>query len=128
MICLRRSGKNWTSIPICLHRKKVFEKSCHPEFPKLKPHAAVYGLEIPTKDSVVEVKIKFEGATMVSVEFDDRKYTDSHYGHICYARVVFPNSVTLVDHRLQIQASNLVLDELQKKAKADLKSVPKPKF
>src|SRR5436190_21765719 len=27
------------------------------------PHAAVHGLEIPTKDSVVEVKIKFDGAT-----------------------------------------------------------------
>src|SRR6187397_2899557 len=27
-------------------------------------HAAVYGLEIPTKDSVVETKIRFDGATM----------------------------------------------------------------
>src|SRR4026207_851454 len=36
-------------------------------------HAAVHGLEIPTKDSVVECKIRLEGATFMSVEFDDRK-------------------------------------------------------
>src|SRR3954467_4152365 len=33
----------------------------------ITPHAAVYGLEIPTKDSVVEVKIRFEGASMIDV-------------------------------------------------------------
>src|SRR5579885_2637592 len=33
--------------------------------PGVKAHAAVHGLEIPTKDSVVEVKIRFEGATMI---------------------------------------------------------------
>src|SRR4051794_14902074 len=49
----------------------------------IKAHAAVHGLEIPTKDSIVEVKIRFDGATMIDVEFDDRKYTESHYGHIC---------------------------------------------
>src|SRR5439155_7138595 len=49
--------------------------------PAITAHAAVHGLEIPTKDSVVEVKIRFEGATMIDVEFDDRKYTGSHYGH-----------------------------------------------
>src|SRR5437588_9589973 len=41
----------------------------------VKAHAAVHGLEIPTRESVVEVRIKFEGATMMDVEFDDRKYT-----------------------------------------------------
>jgi hypothetical protein len=64
----------------------------------VKAHAAVHGLEIPTKDSVVEVKIKFDGATMIDVEFDDRKYTGSHYGHICRAQVRL-NSVTLIDER-----------------------------
>src|SRR4051812_12830638 len=29
--------------------------------PPVTPHAAVHGLEIPTKDSVIEVKMKFEG-------------------------------------------------------------------
>lgn len=53
----------------------------------IKAHAAVHGLEIPTKDSIVEVKIKLDGATMVDVEFDDRKYTGCHYGHICRAQV-----------------------------------------
>jgi hypothetical protein len=61
-------------------------------------HAAVHGLEIPTKDSVVECKIRFEGATMIDVEFDDRKYTGSHYGHLCRAQVRL-NGVTIIDER-----------------------------
>ncbi len=61
-------------------------------------HAAVHGLEIPTQDSVVEVKIRFEGATMIDVEFDDRKYTGAHYGHLCRAQVR-TNGVTLIDER-----------------------------
>jgi hypothetical protein len=64
----------------------------------VQAHAAVHGLEIPTKDSVVEVKIRFEGATMVDIEFDDRKYTGSHYGHLCRAQVRL-NGVTLIDER-----------------------------
>jgi hypothetical protein len=61
-------------------------------------HAAVHGLEIPTKDSVVEVRIRFEGASMIDVEFDDRKYTGAHYGHLCRAQVRL-NGVTLIDER-----------------------------
>jgi hypothetical protein len=66
--------------------------------PAITAHAAVHGLEIPTKDSVVEVRIRFEGATMIDVEFDDRKYTGCHYGHICRAQVRL-NGVTLIDER-----------------------------
>ena len=66
--------------------------------PAISAHAAVHGLEIPTKDSVVEVKVRFEGATMIDVEFDDRKYTGSHYGHLCRAQVRL-NGVTLIDER-----------------------------
>src|SRR6266850_6132646 len=33
--------------------------------PAVQAHAAVHGLEIPTRDSVVEVKIRFEGAAMM---------------------------------------------------------------
>jgi hypothetical protein len=66
--------------------------------PAVTAHAAVHGLEIPTKDSVVEVKIRFEGASMIDVEFDDRKYTGAHYGHLCRAQVRL-NGVTLVDER-----------------------------
>jgi hypothetical protein len=66
--------------------------------PAVTAHAAVHGLEIPTKDSVVEVRIKFDGATMVDVEFDDRKYTGSHYGHICRAQLRL-TGVTLIDER-----------------------------
>ncbi len=61
-------------------------------------HAAVHGLDIPTKDSVVEVKIRLDGASFVSVEFDDRKYTNTHYGHICLAQVR-TSGVTIIDQR-----------------------------
>ncbi len=66
--------------------------------PAVKAHAAVHGLDVPTRDSVVEVKIRFEGATMIDVEFDDRKYTGSHYGHICRAQVRL-TGVTVIDER-----------------------------
>jgi hypothetical protein len=66
--------------------------------PEVKAHAAVHGLMIPTKDSVVEAKIKFEGATMIDVEFDDRAYTGAHYGHLCRAQVRL-NGVTIIDER-----------------------------
>lgn len=66
--------------------------------PAVTAHAAVHGLEIPTKDSVIECKIRFEGATMIDVEFDDRKYTGAHYGHLCRAQVRL-NGVTIIDER-----------------------------
>jgi hypothetical protein len=66
--------------------------------PEVKAHAAVHGLELPTKDSVVEVRIKLEGATMVDVEFDDRAYTGSHYGHLCRAQVRL-DKVVIMDER-----------------------------
>jgi len=66
--------------------------------PAVTAHAAVHGIEIPTKDSVVECKIRFEGATMIDVEFDDRKYTGAHYGHLCRAQVRL-NGVTIIDER-----------------------------
>lgn len=66
--------------------------------PAIQAHAAVHGLEIPTKNSVVEVRIRFEGASMIDVEFDDRKFTGSHYGHICRAQVRL-NGVTIIDER-----------------------------
>jgi hypothetical protein len=79
--------------------------------PEVKAHAAVYGLELPTKDSVVEVKIKFEGNTMMDVEFDDRKFTGSHYGHLCRAQVRL-DKVTILDEREGSQ--NEAIKELQK--------------
>ncbi len=66
--------------------------------PAVTAHAAVHGLEILTKDSVVEVKIRFEGASMIDVEFDDRKYTGAHYGHLCRAQVRL-NGFTIIDER-----------------------------
>ena len=66
--------------------------------PEVTAHAAVHGLEIPTKDSVVEARIRFEGATMIDVEFDDRKYTGAHYGHLCRAQVRL-NGVMIIDER-----------------------------
>jgi hypothetical protein len=66
--------------------------------PAVTAHAAVHGLEIPTRDSVVEARIRFEGASMIDVEFDDRQFTGSHYGHICRAQVRL-NGITLIDER-----------------------------
>ena len=66
--------------------------------PAVKGHQAVIGTDVPTKDSVIEFKFKFAGSTGVSAEFDDRKYTGSHYGHICMMRVT-PTGVILTDQR-----------------------------
>jgi hypothetical protein len=66
--------------------------------PAVTAHAAVHGLELPTKDSVVELRIRFQGATMIDVEFDDRKYAGSHYGHLCRAQVRL-NGVTIIDEK-----------------------------
>jgi len=66
--------------------------------PAVKAHAAVHGLELPTKDSIVEARIYFAGATMIDVEFDDRQYTGAHYGHLCRAQVRL-NGVTMIDER-----------------------------
>jgi hypothetical protein len=66
--------------------------------PAVTAHAAVFGLDVPTKDSVVEVKMKFDGATLMDVEFDDRAYKGSHYGHLCRAQVKL-TGVTIADER-----------------------------
>ena len=76
--------------------------------PGVKPHAAVHGLEVPTKDSVIEAKIKFEGATMIDVEFDDRAYKGSHYGHLARVQVRL-DGVTIVDERDGSQNEELKL-------------------
>ena len=81
--------------------------------PEVKAHAAVFGLELPTKDSVVEVKIKFGGNTLMDVEFDDRAYTGSHYGHLCRAQVRL-DKVVMVDERDGSQSNALI--ELRKDA------------
>jgi hypothetical protein len=74
-------------------------------------HAAVYGLELATRDSVVECKIKFDGAKMIDVEFDDRKFAGSHYGHLCRAQVRL-DRVTVLDERDGSQSNALI--ELRK--------------
>ena len=79
--------------------------------PEVKAHAAVFGLEVPTKDSVVEAKIKFEGATMIDIEFDDRKFTGSHYGHIARAQIRL-DKVVMLDEREGSQ--NEAIKALQK--------------
>ncbi|MCB1209275.1 MAG: hypothetical protein KDK97_08110 [Verrucomicrobiales bacterium] len=83
----------------------------------VKAHAAVYGLELPTKDSVVEVKMRFDGCTMMDVEFDDRKFTGSHYGHLCRAQVRL-DKVTIMDEREGSQNEEIkaMKDDPSKKA------------
>ncbi|HYE21914.1 MAG TPA: hypothetical protein VEA69_25970 [Tepidisphaeraceae bacterium] len=87
----------------------------------VKAHAAVHGLEIPTKDSVIEVKMRFDGATSMDVEFDDRKYTGAHYGHLCRA-VVRPTGVTIIDERDGNQKNEIraMTDPAQKEERARL--------
>ncbi len=70
----------------------------------IKAHAAVFGLEVPNKDSVVECRIKLDGASMVDVELDDRNYTGCHYGHICRAQVRYDakakkGSIQIIDEK-----------------------------
>jgi hypothetical protein len=79
--------------------------------PEVKAHAAVYGLELPTKDSVVEVKMRMDGATMMDVEFDDRKFEGSHYGHLCRAQLKL-DGITILDERDGTQSNKLI--ELRK--------------
>jgi hypothetical protein len=90
--------------------------------PAVTAHAAVYGLELPTKDSVVEVKIRFEGATMMDVEFDDRKFEGSHYGHLCRAQV-YLDKVTILDERDGTQSNAVV--ELRKDAEKNKAEIGK---
>ena len=66
--------------------------------PAVVGHAAVIGTEIPTRNSVLAFRFRFEGATALSAEFDDRKYAGSHYGHICRV-VISLKDVTLRDER-----------------------------
>lgn len=79
--------------------------------PEVKAHAAVFGLELPTQNSVVECRIKLDGATMVDVEYDDRQFTGSHYGHLCRAQVRL-DGVNILDERDGSQSNALI--ELKK--------------
>ncbi|HEY2342031.1 MAG TPA: hypothetical protein VGH90_03325 [Chthoniobacteraceae bacterium] len=83
--------------------------------PEVPAHPAVFGLELPTKDSVVEVKMRFDGATAMDVEFDDRKFTGSHYGHLCRAILrLDKQQVAIYDERDGTQSNKLI--ELRKDA------------
>jgi hypothetical protein len=64
--------------------------------PEIKAHAAVHGLDIATQDSVFQANIRFEGASMIDVEFDDRSYKGAHYGHLCRAQFRL-NGITIID-------------------------------
>lgn len=88
--------------------------------PAQTAHAAVYGLNLPTKDSVVETKMKFQGATAMDVEFDDRAYTGAHYGHLCRA-IVRLDRVTIMDERdgTQNEALKAMREDPAKKDEAN---------
>jgi len=44
---------------------------------------AVIGTDESTKDRIIEVRVRFAGATTLSAEFDDRKFQGSQDGQIC---------------------------------------------
>jgi len=96
--------------------------------PEVKAHPAVFGLEVPTKDSVVEVKIRFEGNTVMDVEYDDREANGdrahSHYGHLCRAQVkLAQQQVTILDERDGTQSNALI--ELKKDPAANKDAINK---
>lgn len=64
----------------------------------VKGHHAVISAEIPTKDSVIELRFRFAGAQSLTTEFNDHAYTGSHYGHLSMMRIS-PQSVVLTDQR-----------------------------
>jgi hypothetical protein len=65
----------------------------------MKAHAAVHGLEVATGDSIVEIRFKLGQATKImSVEYDDRNYKGSHYGHLFRAGVE-KTRLTIMDQR-----------------------------
>ena len=90
--------------------------------PEVKAHPAVHSLVVPTKDSVIEVKMRFEGATLMDVEFDDRKFTGSHYGHLCRAQIRL-DKVTISDERDGSQSNALI--ELRKDPVANKDAISK---
>jgi hypothetical protein len=90
--------------------------------PEVKAHPAVESLVIPTKDSVIEVKIRFEGATLIDVEFDDRAFTGSHYGHLCRAQVRL-DKVVISDERDGSQSNTM--QELRKDPVANKSEIGK---
>ena len=66
--------------------------------PEAKGKPAVIGTDVPTKDSVIEVRFRLAGAQSVTAEFDDRKFTGSHYGHLCMARIA-SKGIILMDQK-----------------------------
>ncbi len=91
--------------------------------PEIKAHAAVYGLEVPTKDSIIEAKLRFDGATMIDIEFDDRSYKGSHYGHIARAQFKL-NGITILDEREGTQNNKVVeWKKDQEKNQAEIKKL-----
>ena len=93
--------------------------------PEVKAHAAVESLLVPTKDSVIEVKIRFEDASLIDVEFDDRADTGtklSHYGHLCRAQVRL-DKVTILDERDGSQSN--AMQELRKDPVANKDAIGK---
>jgi hypothetical protein len=59
---------------------------------------------------------------MIDVEFDDRAFTGSHYGHLCRAQVRL-NKVTILDERDGTQSNALI--ELRKDPVANKEAISK---
>jgi len=81
-----------------------------------KAHAAVIGHNIPTKDSIITCKFRFDGSSNMSVQFDDRAFKGSHYGHICRV-VMTPTTVTIIDERdgsMDLKIKEMALDPSKK--------------
>ena len=85
--------------------------------------------EIPTKDSVIELRFRFAGAQSLTTEFNDHAYTGSHYGHLSMMRIS-PQSVVLTDQRdgganheiMELTKDPIKKDEREKRMQRHLSS------
>jgi len=66
--------------------------------PEIRAHPAVILLDVPTRDSVVEAKIRFEGASMIDVQFEDRTCAEARNGHISRVQI-YLDRVVIFDDR-----------------------------
>lgn len=90
--------------------------------PAAKAHQAVIGLDhLPNQDTIVELRFKFAGANGLSVQYDDKKYTGSHAGHICVCRVT-PKGVLVADRKEGSMRNDIfaMTDPAQKAERATL--------
>ncbi len=79
-------------------------------------------LELPDGNLLLEVKFRFEGASSININLDDKAFQGVHAGHISRVRIT-PRSVTLMDDREGVMRNDIYAlrksGDPQKKAQGD---------